>query len=161
VHRMLFLIPFAVSVLILSSLRGRIQPALQAASSKESALSRYGGMLQLLEDEKLDAPLLMGLQKRLKESGSSATKEMAALSRIVGFVDARNNEVFRFFIGPSLMWDLWCAMALETWRARAGKAAFGWFRALAELEALASLASFAFENPDFAFPEFTGGDADA
>jgi DNA mismatch repair ATPase MutS len=54
-----------------------------------------------------------------------------------------------------LMWDVWCALALEKWRERAGKAAFGWFRALAELEALASLAGFAFENPDYAFPTFT------
>ena len=153
VHRMLFLLPFAVSIVVLGALRGRIQPALEAASSKESALSRYGGMLRLLEDEKLEAPLLVGLQKRLQESGASATREMAALSRIVGFVDARNNEVFRFFIGPALMWDLWCALALERWRERAGKAAFGWFRALAELEALASIAGFAFENPDYAYPE--------
>ncbi|MBN9163858.1 MAG: hypothetical protein BGO98_46270 [Myxococcales bacterium 68-20] len=153
VHRMLFLVSFAVSVAVLAALRARILPSLEAASSKESALSRYGGMLALLEDEKLEAPLLVGLQKRLAESGASATREMAALSRIVGFVDARNNEVFRFFIGPALMWDLWCALALEAWRERAGKAAFGWFRALAELEALASIAGFAFENPDHAFPE--------
>jgi DNA mismatch repair ATPase MutS len=78
---------------------------------------------------------------------------MASLSRIVGFLDARNNEVFRFFIGPMLMWDLWCALALDSWRSRAGRVAFGWFRALAELEALASLAGFAFERPDHCFPE--------
>jgi len=150
-----FVAPFAVSVVLLGMLRAKIQPALEAASSKESALSRYGAMLKLLEDENLEAPLLVGLQKRLKESGASATREMAALSRIVSFVDARNNEVFRFFIGPVLMWDLWCALALEKWRQRVGKAAFGWFRALAELEALASLAGFAFENPDYTFPEIT------
>jgi hypothetical protein len=155
VHRMLFLVPFILSVAALNALRSRIQPALEAASSKESALSRYGDMLKLIEDEKFEAEVLLALQKRLGESGAQATVEMNALSRIVGFVDARNNEVFRFFIGPALMWDLWCAMALEKWRARAGKAAFGWFRALAELEALASLAGFAFENPDYAFPEFT------
>lgn len=159
VHRMLFLLPFVVSVLALNALRSRIQPALGAASSKESALSRYGDMLQLLEDEKLDADVLLALQKRLAESGARATEEMSALSRIVGFVDARNNEVFRFFIGPMLMWDVWCALALERWRERAGKAAFGWFRALAELEALSSLAGFAFENPDYAFPTFTPNEA--
>jgi len=126
---------------------------LEAASSKESALSRYGSMLALLENEKFEAPALQALQSRLKESGSSATTEMASLSRIVGFLDARNNEVFKFFIGPALMWDLWCALALDNWRRRAGKAAFGWFRALAELEALASLAGFAFERPDHTFPE--------
>ncbi|MBX3227171.1 MAG: DNA mismatch repair protein MutS [Labilithrix sp.] len=158
VHRMLFLLPFVVSVAVLNALRPRIQPALEAASSKESALSRYGDMLKLLEDEKFEADVLLGLQKRLAESGSRATEEMSALSRIVGFVDARNNEVFRFFIGPALMWDLWCALALEKWRARAGKAAFSWFRSLAELEALASIAGFAFENPDYAFPSFQKGE---
>lgn len=153
VHRLLFVVPYAISVLVLGSLRSRIQPALEAASSKERALTRYSAMLSLLEEEKLEAPLLIGLQSRLKESGASATQEMNVLSRIVGFVDARNNEVFRLFIGPSLMWDLWCAFALEKWRRRAGKAVFSWFCALAELEALCSIAGFAFENPDHTFPE--------
>lgn len=151
--RLAFLAPFVVSVLVLGSLRARLAPALEAASSKEGVLSRYGGMLALLEREKLEAPALLALQKRLRESGASATAEMASLSRIVGFLDARQNEVFRFFIGPALMWDLWCGLALDAWRMRAGRAVFGWFRALAELEALASLAGFAFERPDHVYPE--------
>jgi hypothetical protein len=154
VHRALFLAPFFVEMVVLAILRGRLQPSLDAASSRESGLTRYAGMLELLERETFDSALLQEQKARLKASGGSATAEMGALSRIVGFVDARNNEVFRFFIGPALMWDLWCGLALERWRARAGKAAFGWFRALAELEALASLGGFAFENPDYAFPTF-------
>jgi len=151
--RFAFLAPFVAEIAVLTALRPRMHKILEAASSKESALSRYAGMLALLENEKFEAPALEALQARLKESGSSATNEMASLSRIVGFLDARNNEVFKFFIGPALMWDLWCALALDNWRKRAGKAAFGWFRALAELEALASLAGFAFERPDHTFPE--------
>jgi uncharacterized membrane protein YfcA len=151
--RVAFLAPFVLCLLILASLRPRLAPNLEAASSKETALSRYAGMLAILENEPFEAPALVALQKRLRESGASATKEMASLSRIVGFLDARNNEVFRFFIGPMLMWDLWCALALDAWRARAGRVAFGWFRALAELEALASLAGFCFERPDHTFPE--------
>ena len=151
--RFAFLAPFVAEIAVLGALRPRMHKILEAASSKESALSRYGGMLALLENEKFEAPALEALKARLKESGSSATNEMASLSRIVGFLDARNNEVFKFFIGHMLMWDLWCALALDKWRKRAGKAAFGWFRALAELEALASLAGFAFERPDHTFPE--------
>ena len=153
VPRVAFIVPFVMCVVILMALRPRLAPNLEAASSKETALSRYAGMLAILENEPFEAPALVALQKRLLESGASATKEMASLSRIVGFLDARNNEVFRFFIGPMLMWDLWCALALDSWRARAGRVAFGWFRALAELEALASLAGFAFERPDHTFPE--------
>ena len=154
-HRMAFLLPFILEVGLLAALRPRMHKILEAASSKESALSRYGGMLALIENEKFEAPALDALQARLRESGASSTREMAALSRIVGFLDARNNEVFRFFIGPALMWDLWCALALDAWRRRAGKAVFGWFRALAELEALASLAGFAYERPDHVFPELS------
>jgi uncharacterized membrane protein len=157
VPRAAFLAPFALSLLVLASLRPRLAPILEAASSKETALSRYAGMLAILENETFEAPALVALQARLRESGSSATREMAALSRIVGFLDARNNEVFRFFIGPVLMWDLWCALALDAWRARAGRVAYGWFRALAELEALASLAGLTFERPDHTFPELVEG----
>lgn len=151
--RFAFLVPFVLEIGVLTLLRPRMHKVLETASSKESALARYGSMLALLENERFEAPALEALQGRLRESGASATREMASLSRIVGFLDARNNEVFRFFIGPALMWDLWCALALDAWRRRAGKAAFGWFRALAELEALASLAGFAFERPDHTFPE--------
>jgi hypothetical protein len=154
VPRAAFIVPFVLCLVILTSLRPRLAPNLEAASSKETALSRYAGMLAILENEKFEAPALVALQQRLRESGASATREMASLSRIVGFLDARNNEVFRFFIGPMLMWDLWCALALDAWRVRAGRVAFGWFRALAELEALASLAGFAFERPDHTFPHF-------
>ena len=157
VPRAAFIAPFILCLVILGSLRARLAPNLEAASSKETALARYAGMLAILENEKFEAPALIALQKRLRESGASATKEMASLSRIVGFLDARNNEVFRFFIGPMLMWDLWCALALDGWRKRAGRVAFGWFRALAELEALASLAGFAFERPDHTFPELVSG----
>ncbi len=151
--RAAFIAPFVLCVVALAALRPRLAPILEAASSKETALSRYAGMLAILENETFEAEALIALQKRLRESGASATKEMASLSRIVGFLDARNNEVFRFFIGPMLMWDLWCGLALDGWRRRAGRVAFGWFRALAELEALASLAGFAFERPDHCFPE--------
>lgn len=151
--RYAFLAPFALCVVALTTLRPRIGPILETASSKEGALARYAGMLTVFEREKFEAPALVNLQGRLRESGASATHEMAALSRIVGFLDARNNEIFRLFIGPALMWDLWCALALDRWRARAGRASFGWFRALAEFEALSSLAGFAFERPDHTFPE--------
>lgn len=149
-----FVVPFGLSLAVLTGLRPKLAPILDAASSKEGALSRFSGMLGLIEGASFEANALRSLQERLRQSGVSATKEMASLARIVGFLDARNNEVFRFFIGPFFMWDLWCALALDAWRARAGRSAFGWFRALAEFEAFASLGAFAFEHSGYAFPTF-------
>jgi DNA mismatch repair ATPase MutS len=78
---------------------------------------------------------------------------MARLQRILGFLEARNNEVWRFFIGPLLLWDIHWVVALERWRIRAGKHVRPWLEAVGDTEALASLAGFAFDEPGYTFPE--------
>ena len=131
----------------------RLTPMLSVVSARESAVTRWRAMMAVIERENFEAPLLAGTQRFLATESRRASEEIAALERIVGFSDARRNEVFRFFIGPLLMWDVHCALALLRWRARAGERVRSWLAALGEVEALAGLAAFAFEHPDFAWPE--------
>jgi len=128
---------------------------LETVSNAEGGFARYGGVFAAALREPLASDRLARPLGRLRSSGSQGgvVREMAELERIVGFVDARRNEVFRLFIGPVLMWDLHCAVRLERWRQRSGKHVSGWFSALGELEAFASLAGFAFDRPDHAWPE--------
>ncbi len=151
--RLFALVPLVLQLVLLASVRGRVSQITSAVSAREHGFARYGEMLAALEAETFTAPLLEGLRAKLRASGADATREMERLSRVLGFLDARNNEVFRLFIAPVLMWDYNCALALESWRARAGKHVRPWLEALAEVEALASLAGFAFDRPDHAFPE--------
>jgi hypothetical protein len=134
-----------VSVALQLALRAKTQGVVEVASSRERGLARYADMIAHAQGTSFDAPLLDALAGRLR-AGVLATRAMAQLSRIVAFLDARQNEVFRFVIGPVLMWDLNCAIALDRWRARAGKHVREWFDALGEMEALASLAGFAFDR---------------
>jgi hypothetical protein len=145
----------ALEIALSILLTGRLAPMLEAVSARESAATRWRTMIFAIEREAVTAPLLVGLRDRLAGGGRRASAEIAALERIVGFVDARHNEVFRFLIGPLLMWDVHCAWALLRWRARAGSRLRGWLDALGDIEALASLGAFAFEHPDFAWPEPT------
>lgn len=131
----------------------RLTRMLEAASTREQAVSRWRAMIEAIEQEPFDAPLLVRERARLSAADRRASVEIAALERIVGFVDARRNEVFALLIGPILMWDVHCAAALLRWRARAGAHVRGWLEALAEVEALASLGGFAHEHPSFVFPE--------
>jgi hypothetical protein len=132
----------------------KVEPIAAAVSSREGALARYRSMLQIIENERFDAPLLHRMQQGLAPSagGRTASAEVRNLSNIVGFLDARHNEVFRFFIGPLLLWDAHCVMALETWRKRAGKSVRRWLEVIGEVEALASLAGFAHDHPEHAWP---------
>jgi DNA mismatch repair ATPase MutS len=133
----------------------RVSRVIDAVSARESAVTRWRRMLVVVEAASFRAPFLNGLRRRLLGDGRPASQEIAALERIVGFADARRNEVFRFLIGPFLMWDAHCALALLRWRARAGPRLRGCLDALGEVEAVASLAGFAFEHPDFAWPELS------
>ena len=57
------------------------------------------------------------------------------------------------------------ALAVEEWRRAAGPAVARWMAAVGELEALASLATFRFERPQYPFPQIVdsvdGGDGDS
>jgi hypothetical protein len=132
-----------------------LAPMLDTVSARGSTVTRWGTMMAALEREPFDAPLLQKLRAVLENEGRLASGEVAGLDRIVGFIDARQNELFRFLVGPLLMWDVHCAVALLRWRVRAGARLRVWLDTLAEAEAIASLAAFAFEHPEFAWPELT------
>jgi DNA mismatch repair ATPase MutS len=52
-----------------------------------------------------------------------------------------------------LLWPLQCAIAIELWRQKSGPTVARWFAAVGEIEALTSIAGYAFERPDDPFPE--------
>ncbi len=144
-----------VELAFLAAHRRRTTPIVVAASSREGSLARFAEVFETLEREAFDAPLLTRIQRKFHASGTKVTREMAALARIVGFVDARQNEVFRLFIAPVLLWDFHCAVALDRWRSRAGPRVREWFETLGRMEALASVAGFAFDRDDHAWPELS------
>jgi hypothetical protein len=131
----------------------RLSPMLAKVSTRESAATRWRAMIALVERETFEAPGLVALRERLVAGGRRASDELRALEWIVGFVDARQNEMFRFLVGPFLMWDVHCTWALLRWRARNGARLREWLDTLGEIEALGSLGAFAFEHPGFAWPE--------
>ena len=148
-----WVVPILAELAVLGATARYIGPIAGAVSSREGAFARFGEMLAVVEAEPFEAPLLRAVQAKLRASGAEATTEMARLERVIAFLDARNNEVWRFFIGPLLQWDIHFVVALERWRLRVGAHVRPWLEATGDLEALASLAGLAFECPDHAFPE--------
>ncbi len=71
-------------------------------------------------------------------------------------LDSRDNFLIRI-IGPPLLWTTQVAMAIEAWRAENAALVPVWLDALAEIEALSSLANYAYEHPADVFPEFVAG----
>jgi hypothetical protein len=148
----LLLMPYAVAFTFAFLTRPRAMQVSQAVTQHEGSVAAYVEMLHAVEAATFEAPLLRELQGKLTE-GRRASEEIGRLATIVGFLEARSNEVFRLFLSPAILIEQNCVLWLESWRARAGGRVRGWFEALGELEALASLAQLAFDNPEWAFPE--------
>ncbi|HEY2511286.1 MAG TPA: DNA mismatch repair protein MutS, partial [Polyangiaceae bacterium] len=155
--RLAWIVPLLAELAVIGATGRYVTPIADAVLTREGALARLAGMLQVMAAEPFEAPELQALQAKLRASGAEATVEMARLERIMGFLEARNSGLWRLLVAPLLLWELNWVLALERWRARAGRHVRAWIDAVAEMEALASLAGLSFECPAFAFPEI--GDA--
>jgi ABC-type transport system involved in cytochrome c biogenesis ATPase subunit len=145
-------------VLILLDLRAHIEPDLALIASREAPFGRYRAVLERIEAEPWRAPRLALLARTLvAEGGATASREMRAFERIQGFADLRHNGLVHLFANFFLLWDVWCALALERWRERAGRSVEAWLAAMGEVEALASFATLHFEEPGYVFPELSNG----
>ena len=65
--------------------------------------------------------------------------------------DWQHNLIFAVIAIP-LLWDVHMAFAIDAWRRRYGSHVRPWLDAVAEFEALSSLATYRFEHPDDPFP---------
>ncbi len=71
-------------------------------------------------------------------------------------MEQRANMMVRILDSPFLF-SVQLAVATQRWRRRHAASVESWLRALAELEALASLATYSFEHPKDPFPEISEG----
>jgi DNA mismatch repair ATPase MutS len=110
-------------------------------------------MLRLVEELKLDVPLLAELKARLLKSGSPPSAAMARLERVLGWFELRHNGLVYPFVNLLTLWDVHCTLALERWRETVRGTLPDWFEVLGEMEALSSLAGLAHDETDFTFPE--------
>jgi hypothetical protein len=92
------------------------------------------------------------LPAMVRAEQSSAAHHVTRLVRLVDWLESRRNQLFAIPAVVLLLPEQLC-FAIESWRARHGASALRWLATLGEMEALASLATFAFEHPDFPFPQ--------
>ena len=125
-----------------------------AVERAEPALALLARLLSRIERESFAAPRLVELRAKL---GDTTSREIERLRRHVALLDSARNQLFMPF-AALMLWKTNVAFAIERWRAESGAKIGGWIAAVGEIEALLSLASFAFEHPSFAMPEVVDGE---
>jgi DNA mismatch repair ATPase MutS len=147
-----FEIALLVQVVFALFLRSRVRQVVRAADLPARDLALLAELLARVEAERFDAPALARLRAALDTGGVPPSRRTAELRLRIDLLDARRNQLFAP-IGALLLWTTQLAFEIERWRAACGPALARWIEMLGEIEALAALATAAYENPDHCFPE--------
>ena len=124
----------------------------QAVQHRTHELEAVAGLAELIERERFASDRLRALQDGLRSQGGSARRRVLELCRRVEWFESRRNPFYAMVSAPLLV-TTQLAFAIEAWRSRHGRAAAQWLETIGELEALTSLATYAFEHPGLPFPE--------
>jgi hypothetical protein len=145
-----------VQSLLARRLSDRVGAIISGVERAEPALAQLQHLLVEIERREFRSERLQAVAATVRQENGSASSEIDRLRRLVGLLDARRNQFFAP-IGLLLMWTTNVAMRIERWRQKSGRQITAWMDAVAEIEALSSISSFAFENPGYATPEIVTG----
>ncbi len=109
---------------------------------------RYERTFAAVAAQKFEGPRLQGLREK-----AGASEKLQRFGRLFAFAELRSSGQYHAVINVLLLWDLHWLFRLEDWRVSEGKNVREWFDALAELEALAAIGTWAAERPGDAYPE--------
>jgi hypothetical protein len=146
------LVLFAVELLFSRGQRALVEDAARQGQHRADELGAVAVLAAVVERERWHSPLLVDVQRALASQGVPASRRIAQLVRRVEWFESRRNPFYALMSAPFLV-TTQLAFAIQAWRARHGEPAARWLARLGELEALVSLATYAFEHPEQPFPE--------
>lgn len=116
---------------------------------KQTILQQYADILSVFSEVDTDGSEQV---TELRGQALEAHGAIRRLSQLTSFFDSRLNLLVFIFLNSLAFYDLQCVVALERWKARYRARFPGWIGAVGEIEALNSLATFAFNYPGYVYP---------
>lgn len=111
-----------------------------------------------IESVSFTSTFLTQLQHTLRSNNQqSAGAEITRLKAVLNRFDMRLNILAFYFLNTFLLWDLRQMVALNDWKTKNTGNIDNWFTAIAETEVLLSLATLAYNRPEFCTPIIAPG----
>ena len=118
-------------------------------------LTKYHKLLSIIEKEDWGSKYNKKIHDELLTRRHYASASIAQLNKYVNGFDQRMNVFVAIFLEGFLLWDFHFIEKIEHWKEVYGQHFTDWMDALAEYDALISLATCAYNNNDFIYPELS------
>lgn len=117
-------------------------------------LDTYSELFKIIENEEFSTPVLIGLQKRIKE-GKSASLAVHDLKSYSSNFDQSLTVIGFLLLNPVFFWNIIYGIKLEKWIDKHEKDIPNWFDVIGKFDALVSLSMYAYNHPDYVYPQIT------
>jgi hypothetical protein len=125
--------------------------ALHGLDSTDQSLLLLSHILRRIEAEPFASAGLQGLMAGLQNGDSPPSRAVQDLAHLVNWTNARDSLLVRILDIP-MMYTMQAGFAAEAWRRRHGHHLGSWLEVIGEVEAVLSLATYAYEHPRDPFP---------
>lgn len=119
------------------------------------SLNGYARLIALAKAEEWKSADMQELMERFNLNGQSPVQALQQLSKELDRLDLRNNQFLYVLLEGSIFFQLQEIVRIERWKVRYGQHISEWLETVGELDALCSLGTFAYNHPQYTYPELT------
>lgn len=124
----------------------------QLLSNKEQLLKKFAVLLRMIRQE--DWKGAAWLEAR-QQTAAEADKSLHKLAAISNMLDQRLNLLVGLVLNSLILYEIHCIFRLERWKSEHRLDVEEWLEVIAQVETANSLATFAFNHPNYTYPEIS------
>ncbi len=129
---------------------------MQAVYGKKlQILATYANLLRLIENQPMKSPILKEVREWIGDEKQTASHSIQRLSKLMNELDQRNNAYIYATLNGLFFWEIRKIIQIEGWKEQYASELPRWLTAIAHMDALCSLATFAYNHPDYSYPIIT------
>jgi hypothetical protein len=153
----LLLVVLVLENMVRRPFENRITAVLDGTEAAVKNMQLLASLLEVMEAESFTSERLVEIKQKLASREIAGSVAIGKLAKLGQWQESMDNLIVKGLNLP-LMYSVQVAWAIQRWKRQHGAAVRLWIEAVAEMEALLSLAGYAYEHPSDVFPEFVGGE---
>jgi hypothetical protein len=144
---------FVINLGVLGNFTKRIQMEIAQSENINATISQYSLLVQKIENENFQSEKLKELQQKLNFKGQKASAHLQKLAELFSYMETIGNFVTALLFNGTFLFNLHVLKSMIAWKKEHAEVLEEWLEVIGEFEMLNSLANFAYNNPEFAYPE--------
>lgn len=119
---------------------------------KLQILATYSELLRHIDEQPMQSALLQEIKEDIGGEKRKASHVIHQLNKLMNELDQRNNVFMCAILNGLFFWELRQIMRIEAWKEQYASDLPRWLVSIGKMDALNSLATFAYNHPDCTYP---------